>query len=100
MIPNKEYILQLLNKNRWSQNKFAQKAHVSKTTISRWLKGSRGAGKQLISGIIMAFPNEPIDKLFFCPMRHRMVTAGLLAGARNSEWLRGMPYDSDSCPCQ
>lgn len=67
MIPNKEYILQLLNKNRWSQNKFAQKAHVSKTTISRWLKGSRGAGKQLISGVIMAFPNEPIDKLFFLP---------------------------------
>lgn len=67
MVPNKEYILQLLVKNHWSQNKFAQKAGVSKTTISRWLKGLRGAGKDLISGIIVAFPNEPIDKLFFLP---------------------------------
>lgn len=65
MIPNIEYIRQLLVKNHWSQNKFAQKAGVSKTTISRWLKGLRGAGKDLISGIILAFPNEPIDKLFF-----------------------------------
>ncbi|NJD02648.1 MAG: helix-turn-helix transcriptional regulator [Ruminiclostridium sp.] len=67
MIPNKEYILQLLVKNHWSQNKFAQKAGVSKTTVSRWLKGLRGAGKDLISGIIIAFPCEPIDKLFFLP---------------------------------
>jgi transcriptional regulator with XRE-family HTH domain len=65
MTPNKEYILQLLVKNHWSQNKFAQKAGVSKTTVSRWIKGTRGAGKDLIAGIIMAFPNEAIDKLFF-----------------------------------
>lgn len=67
MIPNKAYILQLIEKKQWSQNKFAQKAGVSKTTVSRWINGSRGAGKSLISGIITAFPKEPIGKLFFLP---------------------------------
>lgn len=65
MIPNKKYILDLLEKNNWSQNKLAIKAGVSKTTVSRWINGKRGAGKNLIAGLIRAFPNEPLDKLFF-----------------------------------
>lgn len=65
MQPNKKYIIDLIHKSKWSQNKFAMKAGVSKTTISRWVNGKRGAGAELIAGIIRAFPNEPIDKLFF-----------------------------------
>lgn len=63
--PNKKYILELINRNNWSQNKFAKKAGVSNATISRWINGKRGAGSELIAGIIKAFPNEPINKLFF-----------------------------------
>lgn len=63
--PNKEYILKLLKDNNWSQNKLAIRAGVSKTTISRWVNGKRGAGKDLISGLIRAFPNEPLEKIFF-----------------------------------
>ncbi|MGO5064109.1 MULTISPECIES: helix-turn-helix transcriptional regulator [unclassified Clostridium] len=65
MKPNKKYILELVNKNNWSQNKFAKKAGVSSATISRWINDKRGAGLELIAGIIRAFPNESIDKLFF-----------------------------------
>lgn len=65
MEPNKKYIIDLMHKNNWSQNKFAIKAGVSKTTISRWVNGKRGAGSGLIAGIIRAFPNESINKLFF-----------------------------------
>ncbi|AKA72313.1 helix-turn-helix transcriptional regulator [Clostridium scatologenes] len=65
MQPNKKYIIDLIHKSNWSQNKFAMKAGVSKTTISRWVNGKRGAGAELIAGIIRAFPNEPINKLFF-----------------------------------
>ena len=68
MIPNKKYILDLLEKNNWSQNKLAIKAGVSKTTVSRWINGKRGAGKNLIAGLIRAFPNEPLDKLFLDDM--------------------------------
>ncbi|EPS51477.1 DNA-binding protein [Clostridium botulinum CFSAN002367] len=64
-MPNKEYILELVNKNNWSQNKFAKKAGVSNATISRWINGKRGAGSELIAGIIRVFPNESINKLFF-----------------------------------
>ncbi|WP_251861405.1 helix-turn-helix transcriptional regulator [Clostridium sp. Marseille-Q2269] len=65
MRPNKEYIINLMYKNNWSQNKLAMKAEVSSATISRWINGQRGAGAQLIAGIIKAFPNEPLNKLFF-----------------------------------
>lgn len=65
MEPNKNYILELLENLNWSQNKLAIKAGVSRTTISRWINGKRGAGKDLIAGLIRAFPNEPLDKLFF-----------------------------------
>lgn len=65
MKPNKEYIVQLIKDKNWSQNKFAMKAGVSKTTVSRWINGKRGAGAELIAGIIKAFPDEPIKRLFF-----------------------------------
>lgn len=65
MQPNKDYIMELIQKSNWSQNKFAMKAGVSKTTVSRWINDKRGAGSELIAGIIRAFPNEPIEKLFF-----------------------------------
>lgn len=64
MIPNKEYILSLVDKLGWSQNKFAQKIGVSNATVSRWVNGKRGAGANFIAGIIRTFPNERIDKLF------------------------------------
>lgn len=64
MKPNKFYIMELLHKNNWSQNKFAMKAGVSNTTISRWINGKRGAGAELMAGIVKAFPGEPIEKLF------------------------------------
>ncbi|WIF95093.1 helix-turn-helix transcriptional regulator [Caminicella sporogenes] len=62
---NKEYVQKLIKEKNWSQNQFARNAGVSKTTASRWLNGKRGAGRRLISGIIKAFPDEPLDKLFF-----------------------------------
>lgn len=65
MTANREYIVSLINKKNWSQSDFARKAGVSKTTVSRWLKGKRGAGRAFMSGIIRAFPNEPLENLFF-----------------------------------
>jgi DNA-binding XRE family transcriptional regulator len=64
MQPNRDYIVELMRKKNWSQNKLAMKAGVSNTTISRWINGQRGAGSELISGIIKAFPKESINNLF------------------------------------
>lgn len=62
---NVEYIKELMEKNGWSNNKLAIKAGVSRATIGRVLSGKRGTGKNVIAGIIKAFPNEPVNKLFF-----------------------------------
>jgi transcriptional regulator with XRE-family HTH domain len=65
MVANREYVSELMRKNNWSIGKMAEKSGVSKTTVSRWLSGKRGAGRRLISGLMKAFPSEPMEKLFF-----------------------------------
>lgn len=62
---NKEHVENLIKEKNWSRNQFARNAGISNTTVSRWLNGKRGAGKSLMAGIIKAFPDEPLDKLFF-----------------------------------
>jgi transcriptional regulator with XRE-family HTH domain len=65
VVANREYILELMQKKKWSKSQLARKAGVSKTSVCRWLAGERGAGRSMIQGLIQAFPQEPLDKLFF-----------------------------------
>lgn len=67
LTPNKEYILKLVCNNDWSWAELARKMGVSKAEVSRWLNGRRNGGRKFISGIIKAFPDEPLEKLFFLP---------------------------------
>lgn len=64
MVPEKEYILSLIKKRGWTLNQFAIKAGVSSATVSRWVNGKRGAGPDLIGGILRVFPEENIRNLF------------------------------------
>jgi len=63
--PNKEYIYTLVCNKDWSWAELARKMGVSRAEVSRWLNGRRKGGSKFISGIIKAFPDEPLDKLFF-----------------------------------
>ncbi|MGI6464566.1 MAG: helix-turn-helix domain-containing protein [Methanobacterium sp.] len=67
MTPNKEYIFSLVCKYDWSWAELARRMEISKTEVSRWISGKRKGGRKLFSGLIKAFPDEPIDKLFFLP---------------------------------
>ena len=67
MIPNRDYILKLAKQRGWNYAELARRSNVSPTTISRWMKGKRGAGRLLISGFIKAFPEEQIGRYFFLP---------------------------------
>lgn len=67
MTPNKEYIIILMQQNKWTISELARQTGTSKATISRWLSGKRNSGTKLIAGIIKAFPGEPLNKLFFLP---------------------------------
>lgn len=64
MRPNIEYIKQLQIKKGWSNAQLAMRMGVSKAHVGRIFSGKRDAGTKVISGIIRAFPNEPLDKLF------------------------------------
>jgi transcriptional regulator with XRE-family HTH domain len=65
MLINMEYIEQLMKKKGWSERQLAIKAGLSSATVSRIITGKRGAGARTMAGIIKAFPEEPIEKLFF-----------------------------------
>lgn len=70
MTPNKDYIFSLVRRNDWSWAELARRMGISKTEVSRWISGKRKGGRKLFSGFIKAFPDEPIDKLFFCRSWH------------------------------
>lgn len=67
MILNVNSVKELTDKKGWSERELARRSGLSNATISRIFAGKRGAGTRSIIGIRKAFPNEPIEKLFFLP---------------------------------
>lgn len=65
MLLNLMYLKGLMAKKEMSERQLALKSGLSSATISRLLTGKRGAGSRTIACIRGAFPDEPIDKLFF-----------------------------------
>lgn len=65
MLLNVEYVHGLLMKKGWSERNLALKSGLSSATISRVMSGKRGAGARTMTGIRKAFPDEPLEKLFF-----------------------------------
>ena len=67
MFLNLEFLKELIEKNGLSERQLAMKSGLSPATISRIITGKRGAGTRTLAGIRKAFPEEPLDKLFFLP---------------------------------
>lgn len=65
MRPNIELVKEELARRNWSGSKLAMKMGVSRMEVSRLLRGEHIGGKKCIGGLIKAFPEIPIDKLFF-----------------------------------
>jgi transcriptional regulator with XRE-family HTH domain len=65
MKPNIEYIRQIMKEHNWSNTQLAMKIGISRMEVSRLMRGVRVGGKKTIGGLIRAFPDEPLDKLFF-----------------------------------
>ena len=65
MTPNREYIFSLVKEKGWSWSELARRMGLSRAEVCRWAKGSRLGGRKFIGGVIKAFPDEPLDKLFF-----------------------------------
>ncbi|WP_227764995.1 hypothetical protein [Zhaonella formicivorans] len=67
MQPNREYILELVRKNDWSGGELGRRMGISRAEANRLLNGTRVGGKKIIAGLMKAFPDEPIERLFILP---------------------------------
>lgn len=65
MKPNLEYIKKEMERHKWTGSQLAMKMGVSRMEVSRILRGKRIGGKKCIGGLIKAFPDADMDKLFF-----------------------------------
>ena len=56
----------LIKKSNLSQNQLAERIGISKGYLSNSLRGRRGAGRKLLSGLLRMFPEESAESLTTC----------------------------------
>lgn len=75
MKPKVDRIKELMAVRRWSASELARQMSVSRSETTRLLNGKRNGGNKVISGLIKAFPEEPLENLFFLPTAYPIVNA-------------------------
>ena len=58
------YIKGLMDEHKMTLGQLEIKSGISKSHLSRILSGKRGVGMKTIKGIMKAFPEAKIDKIF------------------------------------
>lgn len=59
---NLDRIKVLVDEKGWSQAELARKMHLSRAYISRLFSGERIGGKELLGGIMTAFPEHDLKE--------------------------------------
>jgi len=54
-----------MEEKNWSQADLARAMEVTPATVSRILRGIRGPGKEVVAGLLKAFPDAEMNELFF-----------------------------------
>lgn len=67
MKPRVERVRALMEERQWSASELARRMGVSRSESTRFLNGKRTGGNKVISGLMRAFPDEPMESLFFLP---------------------------------
>ena len=62
---NTKYVKEMIAEKGWTIGQLSQRSGISKAQLSRGLNNKRGAGARTVQGLIKAFPNADIKKLFF-----------------------------------
>lgn len=65
MKPKVDRIKELMAVRRWSASELAKQMGVSRSETTRLLNRKRNGGNKVINGLIKAFPEEPLENLFF-----------------------------------
>lgn len=65
---NTEYLLQLMEVHgKMSLGQLSVKSGISKSQLSRIIRGKRGMGTRTLKGLMKAFPDADIGVLFILP---------------------------------
>lgn len=62
---NTEYVQELMDAKGWTLGQMSQKSGISKAQLSRLMRDKRGAGAKTMEGIMHAFPEADVERLFF-----------------------------------
>lgn len=62
---NTEYVQELMKKRGYTLGQLSVKSGISKAQLSRLMSDKRGAGAKTFEGLLKAFPEAEVEKLFF-----------------------------------
>lgn len=85
MEPQIDHIKELMRSHGWNESKLARQMGISRSEVNRFLKGKRNAGKKVIDGLIKAFPNEPVEALFFFEAVSPIVNVSICSKAKKEQ---------------
>lgn len=71
---NTEYVQELMDAKGWTLGQMSQKSGISKAQLSRLMRDKRGAGAKTMEGIMHAFPEADVERLFFYGTCYRLAT--------------------------
>lgn len=86
MEPNLTYIKKLMEQQGWSSNELARRAGLSKSEVSRFLRGQRSGGNKMISGLLKAFDGETLQTLFILPAMSPNVNTSANSVPLKKDW--------------
>lgn len=75
---NTEYVKELMDNHGWTLGMLSMKSGISKAQLSRILSDKRGAGAKTLEGLMLAFPEAEVEKLFFYQKCYRTATAAVM----------------------
>lgn len=61
---NTEYVQELMKKKGYTLGQLSIKSGISKAQLSRILSDKRGSGAKTLEGLLKAFPEAEVEKLF------------------------------------
>ena len=62
-----EKIKELMKSQSWCASELARRMGVSRSEVTRLLSGKRQGGTKIITGLKRAFPDVPLESLFYFP---------------------------------
>lgn len=62
---NADYIKELMDNKNYTIGQLSVKTGISKSQLSRILRYKRGIGSKSLEGLVKAFPDADLKKIFF-----------------------------------